>query len=137
MKTNICAIDSAGKDFVRMEVIAIAYDNHSSYFNEYNIFPLQVQSMTTNNITATTTLNDIRTIFLNLVDTKTCLSLIHASTNSLPASCNGQFSSALLALKTSEDIYYKTIAFLNSLFPKAEAFLKIENITPTDIEKSR
>lgn len=99
MKTNICTIDNAGDDFVRMEIIAIAWDNQSSYFNEYNIFPLQVQAMNDPSITSTSTLRDLRSIFLDLVDTKTCGSLVHTSVGTLPAGCNGQFSSDLLAFE--------------------------------------
>jgi hypothetical protein len=137
MKTNICTIDSVNNDFVRMEVIAVAWDNKSSYFNEYNIFPLQVQTMNDPSITSTSTLSDVRLIFLNLVDTKTCGSLVHTSIGTLPVGCNGQFSSNLLAFEKTKDIYKKALSFLDSLFPKAEAALKIEGITPTDIEASR
>jgi hypothetical protein len=45
MKVNVCAIDYSFDDFVRQELIAIAYNNDSKYFNEYDIFQLQVESM--------------------------------------------------------------------------------------------
>jgi hypothetical protein len=45
MKTNVCALDYAQEDFVRQEILAVAYDNNSSFFNEYLIFPLQVTAM--------------------------------------------------------------------------------------------
>ncbi|MDR2640011.1 MAG: hypothetical protein LBC61_01395 [Candidatus Peribacteria bacterium] len=38
-------MDKVLNDFVKMELISIAYDNKSDYYNEYIIFPLQVESM--------------------------------------------------------------------------------------------
>ncbi|MDR2640142.1 MAG: hypothetical protein LBC61_02130 [Candidatus Peribacteria bacterium] len=45
MKSNVCVVDFGVNDFVKMELIAIAYDNKSDYYNEYVIFPLQVEAM--------------------------------------------------------------------------------------------
>ncbi|MDR1987976.1 MAG: hypothetical protein LBQ24_04450 [Candidatus Peribacteria bacterium] len=38
-------MDYTPDDLVKMELISIAYDNKSDFYNEYVIFPLQVESM--------------------------------------------------------------------------------------------
>lgn len=137
MRTNVCTLDYAEKDFIRMEVLAIAFDNGSSFFNEYPVFQLQVQSMTNTNITATTTLQDIRDTFLSLVDTRTCSELVHPTIASLPPNCNGSYSSNLVAFEPTKHFYSKVISYIDALFPKVEAFREISWITPADIEKTR
>lgn len=125
MRTNVCTLDYAEKDFIRMEVLAIAFDNGSTFFNEYPVFQLQVQAMTNTNITATTTLQDIRDTFLNLVDTRTCSELVHPTIASLPANCNGTYSSSLVAFEPGKNLYSKVLTYINNFFPKAEAFREI------------
>jgi hypothetical protein len=76
MKSNICTLDYDLKDFVKMELISIAYDNNSSYYNEYIIFPLQVEAMRDRDIQRNG-LMEIRDKFLEKVNRNTCLELPH------------------------------------------------------------
>lgn len=84
MKANICTLDYAERDFVKMELLSLGYNNGSSYFNEYVVFPLQVRAMTNADL-RNDGLPEIRDIFLSYLDTKTCLEMIHPSVGSLPA----------------------------------------------------
>jgi hypothetical protein len=98
MKSNICVIDYSVNDFVKMELISIAYNNNSSYFNEYVVFPLQVEAMR-NRDTERNGLVGIRDRFLDFLDKRTCLELVHGNNkDNLPSGCNRNFSSNLLSI---------------------------------------
>lgn len=137
MRANICTLDYSQDDFIRMEVLAIAFNNGSTFFNEYPVFQLQVQAMTDASSIASTTLKDIRDTFLNLVDTRTCSELVHPNIDSLPPNCNRKYSSSLVAFEPGKNLYSKVLTYINNFFPKAEAFREITGVTPTDIEKAR
>gem|GEM_PF-1798610 len=72
MKTNVCAQDKERNDFIRMEILAFAYDNKSDFFNEYVVFPLQVESMMPDDVSSQT-LQSVRDIFDDKLINKTCL----------------------------------------------------------------
>ncbi len=138
MKSNICVLDYAKKDFVKMELISIAYDNQSDYFNEYLVFPLQVKAMRDVDL-RNDWLVEIRDKFLeNLID-KTCLSFIHPELSDLPALCNWQYSSDLLAVTTNKIKGSYTYNFLDTLlssfFIKANAARKF-NFTQEELDKA-
>ncbi len=75
MKTNVCALDYAQKDFVKQEIVSIAYDNWSDYFNEYEVFPEQVSAMKDTDTTSNW-LVEVREKFFEYLKNNTDLSLI-------------------------------------------------------------
>lgn len=90
MKSDVCVIDYAEKDYLKIEVISLAYDNGSTRLNEYYTHPLQVMAMK-NNLNHTAWLKGIQEVFFDLLKTKTCFSVVHGAKQFLPASCNGKY----------------------------------------------
>ena len=118
MRTNVCAIDYAENDFVKQEILAIAYDNNSPNINEYDIFQLQVQAMK-NTDTTSEGMFDVRTRFLDLVTNKTCFRFIHGSNpNNLPANCNWEHKSWILSFHVPSEIVKSLWSFI---FPQVNA----------------
>jgi len=89
MKTNVCALDHEWNDFVRMDILAFAYNNKSDFFNEYVTFPLQVESMTTD--MSWQSLEQVYELFLDKLRTRTCLSITRALQESPHPSCRGKY----------------------------------------------
>jgi hypothetical protein len=48
MKANVCVQSYDESDYLKLEVISIAYDNNSERLNEYYTHPLQVEAMRNN-----------------------------------------------------------------------------------------
>ena len=76
MKTNVCALDYGQNDFVKQEILAIAYDNGSDYFNEYDVFQQQVTAMKDTDTTSNG-LAEVRAKFLQYLKNNTNLSLVN------------------------------------------------------------
>lgn len=76
-----------------MNIITVAYDNGSKFFNEYQTFPLQVKAMTNIDSTAKNTYSvaELQTDFLDLVMKNTCLKIPHGEKSSLPNGCDDTF----------------------------------------------
>jgi len=121
METDVCVMDYEENDFVRMEIIAIAYNNKSTYFNEYEIFPIQVASMVSD-ITSWQTLQDVRDTFLQRLKNETCLSIVHPKKETLPSKCNGEYTT--LSYTIPENIKKKKSffkSFLALIIPTSHA----------------
>lgn len=84
-KVNISANDYADKPLFLIELTTVAYNNKSSYFNEFETFPLQVQAMT-NPDNRSEWLANVMEEFYNKVTSTTCLGLVNKG--SLPSKCN-------------------------------------------------
>lgn len=131
MKSNVCVLDYAQKDFVKMELVSVAYNNNSNYFNEYIVFPLQVQAMKNTDL-VNNWLVEIRNKFLDYLDTRTCLRLIHWSSWNLPSWCNWSFSSKLLSYEKNPKLLDKVYAFFFSNAYAAREF----NFSESEIDKA-
>ena len=130
MKTNVCVIDYARKDFVKQEILTVAYDNKSNFFNEYIIFPLQVSAMKNTDLTSNW-LAEVREKFLEYVSTKTCLSLVHKNIKNLPKWCKNKYSSELLSLNNNF-----ILAIIDKIIPSADAAREF-NFSDKDIESAK
>lgn len=132
-KVLISAIDADLNPLMSIDVLTVAYDNKSSYFNEYETFPLQVQSMT--NADRYSTVNDLQKDFLGKVYNETCLMSVHPDKASLPAKCHGNYQSLSLA---TEGIVHSSIAYISDfLVPSAHARLEPEYVkTGSSLEPS-
>lgn len=108
MKSNVCVQAYDESDYLKMEVISIAYDNESDILNEYETHPLQVKTMKDNKNHANG-LKGIQDEFLNSLYNKTCFRVIHGY--SLPSRCYW----------TS---FFDTIK--NSIIPQSYAKLELE-----------
>lgn len=134
MKTNVCALDYAQKDFVRMEILAVAYDNKSDYFNEYVVFPLQVSAMRDTD-TTTKWLLAIEEKFTDYLYSRTCLSLIHKNKSSLPSACQGDYGSHLLSYSYPWKLN-KLLSYIHNFIPQTFAARNF-NFSQADIESSQ
>jgi len=146
MKTNVCVQDYTNKDYLKMEVISIAYKNWSSYFSDYVAHNLQVQAM--KDLTNQTLwLYWIRQIFLRYLHDWTCLKLLHTGISDLPWFCNWTYSSnfnlswidisdinSIVAFNYIEKNNYAWL--FNMFLPSANAFRKLKNMD-TLTEKAR
>lgn len=88
MKSNVCVQTYDGSDYLKMEVISVAYDNESSRLNEYITHPLQVEAMK-NNSNHAHGLAGIRDVFLQKLYNETCFSVVHGWR--LPPRCHRSF----------------------------------------------
>ncbi len=123
-KARVGSIDYDDNPLFTLDIVTIIYNNKSSYFNEFEIFPQQIQAMTNSDSTYGTgwaRLFKVQEDFLNRVYNNTCLELIHPTTADLPASCGGTFKS--LSYKQTKSII---ASILDSIIPKALA--KIEPV---------
>lgn len=114
-KVSITAQDYADEPFFNIELITVAYNNKSSYFNEFETFPLQVEAMK-NTSAQSGGLGETMIDFLEKVKNETCLQLPRNFWESLPSKCNGTYKS-LSSLPTTN--------WLSFLLPSAHA--KIES----------
>lgn len=131
MKTNVCAIDYAEKDFVKQEILAVAYDNSSYRFNEYDVFQLQVQAMRNTDITSGS-MFQVRQTFLNYLNTRTCFSYIHGSNKTnLPPHCNGNYWPWFLSTLPINNLFDKIFSWI---FP--ETFAISLNYSDEELEGS-
>jgi len=130
MKTNVCTIDYAQKDFVKQEILAVAYDNKSKFFNEYVIFPLQVSAMKNTDLTSNW-LAEVREKFLDYVTSKTCLSIVHKNTSDLPSWCKNKFSSEIVKINNNF-----ILSVISNLIPVADAAREF-NFSSKEIESSK
>ncbi len=93
-----------------LELITVAYDNKSDYFNEYETFPLQVKAMT--DADNRNDVNQVQEKFLELVKKETCLRLPHSRKDDLPEKCNGEYQSLtknIITAKNSKNFFEKII----------------------------
>jgi len=90
MKSNVCVIDYAGTDYLKLEVISIAYDNDSQMINEFYTHPLQVEAMT-NNSNHADGLKWIQDVFMQKLHDETCYKVVHWSVWNLPGHCWGSY----------------------------------------------
>lgn len=132
MKTNVCALDYAQKDFVRMEILTVAYDNKSDFFNEYVVFPLQVEVMRDTDTTRWGLIT-IEDTFLDYLTTRTCLSLVHKNKSTLPKKCDGKYSWEVVYDAT---INNKLVTFFKNIIPQTSAAREF-NFTQEDITASQ
>lgn len=93
MKTDVCVINYSEDDYLAMQLISISYDNKSTYINDYVAMPLQVRAMKDLWTNPIWWLSGIRNKYLEYLDEKTCLSLIHKNIWDLPSFCNWTYSS--------------------------------------------
>jgi hypothetical protein len=106
MKTNVCALDYGQNDFVKQEILAIAYDNGSNYFNEYDVFQQQVTAMKDTDTTSNG-LAEVRAKFLQYLKNNTSLSLI-----------NGNLDNNEMSFNTTKNLLSYIV---NKLIPSANA----------------
>lgn len=90
MKANVCVQSYDESDYLKMEVISIAYDNDSERINEYYTNPLQVEAMR-NNSNHADGLKWIQDVFREKLEDETCYSVIHWSKSNLPARCDNKY----------------------------------------------
>jgi hypothetical protein len=91
MKANVCVQSYDESDYLKIEVISIAYDNDSKRLNEYYTHPLQVKTMRDNSNHADG-LKWIQDVFREKLEDETCYSVIHWSRKSdLPSHCGNNF----------------------------------------------
>ncbi len=90
-KVSIAANDYADKRLFDIDLITIAYNNKSKYFNEFETFPKQVSAMT-NTDAQKEWMVWVMVDFFNKVKNETCLELIHKPWD-YPSKCNNQAKS--------------------------------------------
>ncbi|MCH2188330.1 hypothetical protein MK079_00685 [Candidatus Gracilibacteria bacterium] len=112
-KVSIHSVDYSDQPFFEIDLVTVAYNNESDYFNEFETFPLQVQAMK-NTSAQSSGLFEVMDNFLQSVRSETCLELVHKSPSSLPSRCNGRFQS--LSADNSS-------SFLDFFLPQAHAKL--------------
>ncbi len=121
----------------KIEIVNVIYDNNSSYFNEYETYPLQVETMT--NADTLTTAWSLQQVFASKVMNETCLSFVHSSTGSLSPMCLGEYKSLSsqtrldwsfafqkIPLLASQESFFKTIFSL--LIPQVSAALELDEL---------
>lgn len=108
MKANVCVQNYDEDDYLKMEVISIAYDNKSPDLNEYYTHPLQVEAMK-NNSNNSRGLKWVQDAFRDLLMRRTCFWVIHS--RYLPGRCRGRYGPWLS--------FFSPIKELFSFFPKA------------------
>ena len=84
-KVNVAADDYSDSSLFKINLLTVAYNNRSSYFNEFETFPKQVASMT-NADSQKNGMTWVMINFFNKVKDETCLKLVHTS-NSYPSKC--------------------------------------------------
>lgn len=82
-----------------IDIVNVIYDNQSTWFNEYETYPLQVDAMT--NADAFSTAWSIQQDFISRVMNETCLESVHSVLASLPAFCANTYSSKSSVLRTN------------------------------------
>ncbi len=117
-KVRISALDRHGRPLFRINLVTVAYDNKSTYFNEYETFPMQVTAMT--NPDSYKTVSTVQSDFYNRIYNQTCLELIHPTISTLPSVCSNQYKSLSLYQKEDKEYF--------SLVPSAFAQLSEDEI---------
>ncbi len=90
MKSNVCVQSYDESDYLKLEVISIAYDNDSERINEYYTHPLQVEAMR-NNANHAQWLKWIQDTFRSKLENETCYRVIHWNKPNLPSRCNNKY----------------------------------------------
>lgn len=106
-KVSITAEDYADEDLFKINLITVAYNNKSSYFNEFETFPLQVESMT-NPDNQQEWMWWVMQTFFDKVESETCLWLVHKYYFSLPEKCRWDV---------------KSLSFLNNFLNNIKEYL--------------
>lgn len=129
MKANVCVQSYDESDYLKLEVISIAFDNDSKRINEYYTHPLQVRAMR-NNATHAQWLAGIQKVFRDLLESETCYWVVHGNRSNLPSSCGNNFGP--ISYNRSH------FSFLDYIFPKAYADrptqIEIPVLTPEEEE---
>lgn len=118
MKANVCVQSYDESDYLKLEVISIAYDNDSSRLNEYYTHPLQVEAMR-DNANHAQWLKWIQDVFASKLVNETCYSVIHGYRYNLPERCNNTYGPV--------SYQSKVFSLWDILFPVANANLDISN----------
>ena len=133
-KVSITAEDYADEPFFNIQLITVAYNNESSYFNEFETFPLQVQAMK-NTDAYSGGLGQVMINFLQSVKQNTCLELVHPepqfwwfSRSSLPQKCSGRYQSLSYAPK---------LPWFNFLIPSAHAKIELDEDVSEKMQEAR
>lgn len=89
MKVLVKWLDWGENDLFDLNLIAIAYDNLSSYFNEYISYPLQIKAMTDTVAMASEehTMQNVIMIYQRYLHDNTCFKLVHKNKPDLPKFC--------------------------------------------------
>jgi hypothetical protein len=82
-----------------IDIVNVIYDNQSTWFNEYETYPLQVDAMT--NADAFSTAWSIQQDYMSRVMNETCLESVHDVLATLPAFCANTYSSKSSVLRTN------------------------------------
>lgn len=92
MKANVCVQSYDESDYLKLDVISIAYDNDSYRLNEYYTHPLQVEAMR-DNANHAQGLKWIQDVFASKLKNETCFSVVHWSgpDSTLPESCDNTY----------------------------------------------
>ena len=129
-KVQIAGGSHNDDELFKIKLTTVAYDNESSYFNEFETFPIQVDVMT-NSSNQSNGMAWIRDEFLNQVERKTCLELIHPNRTKLPIICGSKYKS--LTLNNSNSLFW----FLKNLIPYANAKIKAVKNYKQKMEQAR
>lgn len=121
----------------KVDIVSVIYDNGSTYFNEYETYPLQVDAMT--NADTFTTAWSLQQDFAARVMNQTCLSFVHPNTGSLSPVClddyrslssqtrwDRSFAFQKIPLIASQESFFRTIFSL--LIPQASAALESDEL---------
>lgn len=115
-KANVPMRNYNDEHHMSLEIVTVAYDNKSSYMNEFETFPLQVKAMTNEDVKGD--VNKVQERFLELVQSETCLRIAHANESTLSPKCDGQFKSLTAEGKTTASLNKN---FFDFLIPTANA----------------
>jgi len=125
MKANICVQNYAEADYLKMEVISLAYDNGSNYMSEYYTHPLQVEAML-DPANQAGWLRGVQDAFRDKLIDETCFRLIHW--NPRPNYCDSWWPTVST---------WKGLNLAQLLIPSAQAALDIwDTVMPEEEEES-
>lgn len=119
-KVQVAAQNYNNEKLFTINLITVAYDNDSSYFNEYETFPLQVRAMTDPD--EYKSVDSVQKRFLSLVYWNTCLELVHPT--SLPSMCEWKYKSLSFERNTDRPQF----SLSRFLIPEAHARLNNDEV---------
>lgn len=121
MKVLVKGLDWNNNDLFNLNLIAIAYDNNSPFFNEYISYPLQIKAMNDVTLMASEnhTMTNVIGKYQDYLLKNTCFKLVHESESDLPSFCWWKFKSKsdLVSYVPKESLltYLKKI-FINNVY---------------------
>ncbi len=118
MKVLVKWLNWDKNDLFDLKLIGIAYDNDSSYFNEYIAYPLQIKAMTdiTNMASENHTMENVINKYIgDYLINNTCFEISHESTSDLPSFCWWDFGSEsdLISYNSKKSLF---VNILDNLF---------------------